>query len=52
MNHTVGNMWMSNDGIHNIMCECFEVFTHSKIGTVVRIYANHIIKENEYASIR
>ena len=45
MRHDYGNMWMSNDGVHNIMCTCFEVFTHDKIGTVVRMYAQHLVKE-------
>lgn len=50
MRHDYGNMWMSNDGIHNIMCKCFEVFTHPKIGTVVRIYAQHIIEKGEHVN--
>lgn len=52
MSHTVGNMWVSNDGTHNIMCACFAVFTNDRISTVVRTYADHIIKEHNNASIR
>ena len=45
MSHKYGNMWVSNDGTHNIMCQCMEVFTHNKIGTAVRMYADHLVKE-------
>jgi hypothetical protein len=46
MTHTVGSMWTSNDLTHNIICECFETFTHERIGTVVRMYTKHIVKEH------
>jgi hypothetical protein len=46
MSHTVGNMWVSNDYTHNILCACREVFTNERIGTVVRMYAEHIVKEH------
>jgi hypothetical protein len=48
MTHTVGNMWMSNDTEHNIMCDCFEVFTHPRIGTVVRMYSEHLVRELQH----
>lgn len=51
MKHSFSGMWVSNDGTHNIMCVCNEVLTHSRIGTVVRMYAQHLVKENDNASI-
>ena len=47
MNHTLGNMWVSNDRTHNILCACREVFTHPRIGTTVRMYTEHLIKEKQ-----
>lgn len=52
MTHTLGNMWVSNNGTHNILCNCNEVFENARIGTVVRMYAQHLKKEVVDASIR
>jgi hypothetical protein len=49
MNHDYANMWKSNDNTHNIMCSCHEVFTHKKIGTAVRMYTEHLVKEVQHA---
>jgi hypothetical protein len=48
MKHDYANMWVSNDGTHNIMCECHEVFTNDRIGTAVRQYAEHLVKEVQH----
>ena len=49
MKHNFIQMWVSNNGTHNIMCSCFEIFTHKRIGTTVRMYTKHLVKEVQHA---